>query len=362
MSRMFTLDRRCLSGRLAAMLCLAAGASVAQAQIATVVTTDSAALASALHPSGGLVINSVVVRNGKPGQIGTFAKFDLPPVSIRDGVVLSSGSVENLTPLAEVLDPAYDSCCPPARVNSQMTFDTDPDGNFLSGGTDEFDAYGSHANNIENFSASFDVAAIDVHFTLPVASQVRFDFIFGSVEFPYYTSSFTDAFLVFLDGTQPNDQVTFDANNAAVQVGVSFAGLETTADVNTAFAAPHGLIHHLTTTTAELAAGEHTLTFEVGDVNDHILDSVVFIADLRAQAGVEGTHPSDDCRGDYDHSGTVTVSDLFDFLDRWFIEFGLTDEDQELTADFTDNGVVAVDDLFGFLDAWFAEFGTCGES
>lgn len=81
-----------------------------------------------------------------------------------------------------------------------------------------------------------------------------------------------------------------------MQVGSSFAGLETTADVNTAFAAPHAVIHHLTTTSAMLTAGEHVLVFEVGDVNDHILDSAVFLANLRTGIGNEGTEPTDDDR------------------------------------------------------------------
>jgi hypothetical protein len=79
-----------------------------------------------------------------------------------------------------------------------------------------------------------------------------------------------------------------------VQVGSSFAGLETTGDRNSAFSNPHGLIHHLTTTSAVLDAGHHFLIFEVGDVNDHILDSAVFIANLRAEAGPPGTHETED--------------------------------------------------------------------
>jgi hypothetical protein len=125
-------------------------------------------------------------------------------------------------------------------------------------------------------------------------SPIKFDFLFGSVEFPFYTSSFTDSFLVFLDGTGPANQITFDSAGNAVQVGSSFAGLETTGDKNSAFSNPHGIIHHLTTTSAMLADGEHFLIFEIGDVNDHILDSAVFIANLRAEAGTQGTGETED--------------------------------------------------------------------
>lgn len=255
--------------------------------VTTTPTTDPDTLRAALNPVG-LSIDSVSIHNGVAGQFGTFTNFETLPVTIRPGVVLSSGNVTNLSPIPGATDPDYDPASPPEQVNNQMT--PEPD----SGGTPEFDAYGGTSGNIENFNASFDVAAMRVDFQLDEDSQVKFDFLFGSVEFPYWTGQFTDSFLVFLDGTTPAHQITLDAAGNAVQVGSSFAGLETTGDLNTAFSEPHALIHHLTTTTARLDAGDHFLIFEIGDVNDHILDSAVFIANLRAETGNEGTEPSDD--------------------------------------------------------------------
>jgi hypothetical protein len=310
----------------------------ARGQIATVPTMAPTDLAAALNPTG-LTITSVVITNGVAGQFGTYAHFTMPPVTIRDGVVMSSGSVASIGPLAEVLVPGYDPASPPEVVSNQMQMDAD-------GSTAEFNAYGSISGKIENFQGSFDVAAMEVHFTLASASQVKFDFIFGSVEFPFYTSSFTDAFLVFLDGFAEADQVAFDLNNNPVQVGASFAGRTTTADVNTAFAAPHGLIDHLTTTTRMLGAGPHAITFEVGDVNDHILDSAVFITNLRTGSGSTGTVPSEDCRADFDENGTLAVADIFAFSNAWF--------EGERDADFNGSHALEVADIFAFLNAWFA--------
>ncbi|MGN6369956.1 MAG: choice-of-anchor L domain-containing protein [Phycisphaerae bacterium] len=267
------------------------------AAISTTITTDPDTLKAALNPSG-LTINAISTPNGAPGQIGTYTNFSTLPVAISDGVVLSSGSVANLAPFDQppgYADPNSGSdpnvVSPPPQVNSAM----DPSG---GGGTPEFDAYGSSISHgttrIENFNASHDVAVLRVDFSLAAASQIQFDFIFGSVEYPFYTSSFTDAFLVFLDGQAPTDEITFDANGNPVQVGKSFAGLVTTTDQDTAFSSPHGVIHHLTTTTKELSEGDHTLWFEVGDVNDQILDSAAFIANLRTGTGTEGTEPTDD--------------------------------------------------------------------
>ncbi len=306
-------------------------------QIATTPTEDPSVLTAALHASG-LTITSASIRNGVAGQFGTYTQFSTLPVTIRDGVVLSSGNVASIGPLSEALDPLYEPSSPPMAVNSPMSMTGD-------GGTPEFNAYGDRSNNIHNFEASYDVAALEVQFTLAAPSRIQFDFIFGSVEFPYWTNQFTDAFLVFLDGTQPETQIAFDTNNKPVQVGRSFANLTMTGDANTALAAPHGLIHHLTTTSPVLAAGPHTIIFEVGDVNDQALDSAVFIANFRTGDGVPGTEPSDDCRPDYDNSGTLTVQDIFAFLTGWF--------DGQRDADFDSSLQLDLADVFGFLNARF---------
>lgn len=274
--------------------CLAGLSTVALAcipvlgDVITHPTMDTTALRDGLR-AVGLNIVSVSIHNGVPGQFGTYENFELGPVTIRPGIVLSSGDVTNLGPIPGATDPEYDPASPPQQVNNQMNEEP------ISGGTPEFDNYGMTAGNIENFNASYDVAALRIDFTLTEDSPIKFDFVFGSVEFPFWTGQFTDAFVVFLDGFGPENQITFDAAGNAVQVGSSFAGLETTADLNTAFSNPHGLIHHLTTTSARLDNdGPHFLVFEIGDVNDHILDSAVFITNLRAEAGQPGTEPSDD--------------------------------------------------------------------
>lgn len=73
---------------------------------------------------------------------------------------------------------------------------------------------------------------------------------------------------------------------------MSFASALTTSDTNTAFGDPHGLVKLQTFTFNQLSAGSHTLNFQVGDVNDHILDSAVFISNFRAEAGTPGTTPT----------------------------------------------------------------------
>lgn len=262
---LFTRSLFCAS--LIALSSLAAIIDPTSASIIVTPTVSGSALATGLGGTG-LTINSVTVTNGGVEQFGTYTNFSAGPVTFADGVVLSTGLAVD-TP-------------------SPASFDDLPDTPIGSGGTAEFNAYGP--GNIENFNDSNDVARLAVDFTLNSPSAVSFDFIFGSIEHPNFTSSYTDAFLAFLDGTA--NQIVFDSLNNPVQVGVSFASQLTTADQNTAFAEPHGLLQSLTTTTPVLGPGLHTILFEVGDVNDENLDSAVFIANLRAGSGSVGTTPT----------------------------------------------------------------------
>ena len=232
-------------------------ASTVPAALIATQTTNSAALAAALGGTG-LTINSVTTPNGAATQFGTYTNFNQGPVTIGPGVVLSTGLVTQ-TP------------APASAANTPST-------QIGSGGTAEFNTYGP--GHITNFTSSNDVASMQVNFTLASASAISFDFIFGSIEYPQFVSNFTDAFLVFLDGVAVANQITFDANGNPVQVGASFASSLTTADQNSAFASPHGLISNLTTISSLLSAGAHTLRFEVGDVNDQQLDSAAFITNF----------------------------------------------------------------------------------
>jgi hypothetical protein len=248
---------------------------LANASVLVTQTTNTSLLATALGGGGGLTVNSVTILAGAASQFGTYTNFIGAPITIGNGIVLSTGQVVQVTP---------------AFNNGLQGAGSTPSTDTGMPGTAEFDAYGP--GHIASFSAAFDVAALQVNFTLSSPSQVGFQSIFGSLEYPQFTSSFTDAYLAFLDGTAPANQIVFDASNNAVQVGTTFAGALTTADTNTAFANPHGLLKLQTFTMNQLSAGPHTLTFEIGDVNDHILDSAVFISGLQAGSGPGGTTPS----------------------------------------------------------------------
>jgi hypothetical protein len=58
-----------------------------------------------------------------------------------------------------------------------------------------------------------------------------------------------------------------------------------------------------------------------------------------------GNNVSPCCRADFDQSGSVTVSDIFTYLNAWF--------GNDSRAD-VDGGGLSVQDIFGFLNMWFA--------
>jgi hypothetical protein len=232
-------------------------------------TTDAATLLNALVPDPSQFAGiSASYTTGAAAQVGTYTGFASPPVTIGDGMVLSTGN-------------AVDT------VGPASPFDI-PDTDVGGGSTPEIDAYAP--GHITNWGSSHDAAALRVDFTLASPTAVAFDFIFGSIEYPNFVDNFTDAAYVFLDGTQ----ITFDQSGNPVQVGSSFATSLTTADTNSAFADPHGLIGPLTTNSGQLSAGPHTILFEVADTNDHALDSALFLSNFRTATPV-GLGP---CTGD----------------------------------------------------------------
>lgn len=76
--------------------------------------------------------------------------------------------------------------------------------------------------------------------------------------------------------------------------------------------------------------------FDLCDINS---DGVIDIVDLNLL-------PADaPCLADFDHSGSITAADIFDYLNAWFTSAP--------EADFDGVGGVTVMDIFAFLNAWF---------
>ncbi len=247
---------------------LAAAASLALAvpahALSVTTTTDGTALQNALVASPGAFGSLFTTYSvGDASQVGTYTGFTSAPVTFGNGVVLSTGVAAQVT-------------------SAFLSAGSAPSSNLGGGSTIQIDGYAPGV--ITNFNNANDAAQLSIVFDLTSPSAIAFDFLFGSIEYPVFTSNYTDAFYAFLDGTQ----ISFNSNSNPVQVGASFASLLTTADTNTAFAGVHGLVGPLTTTSGTLAAGQHTLNLVVADTNDDALDSAVFLRNFRLSSNDGG--------------------------------------------------------------------------
>lgn len=73
--------------------------------------------------------------------------------------------------------------------------------------------------------------------------------------------------------------------------------------------------------------------------NSSATDEAVLAAQIN-----DGTPPPPSCRADYDHSGSVTITDIVAFLTDWFSGFG----------DYNTDGLTDNADIYAFLIDWFA--------
>ena len=167
------------------------------------------------------------------------------------------------------------------------------------------DANGGAEMDLPNYGHLYDVAKLAVTFDLDAATQLTFDFAFGSEEYWYYTNSpYNDKFLVFLDDNPQS--LALDSLGHDITINNQFLTIDNR-PYDPAMFPPengYGLAPKWGTGTpagiAELqydgftpqlrtsftaSAGSHTLVFLVGDAGDQVLDSGVFISHLFGQGG-----------------------------------------------------------------------------
>lgn len=75
------------------------------------------------------------------------------------------------------------------------------------------------------------------------------------------------------------------------------------------------------------------------------VDSVFGFGRVNAMRGVLAAIAALPCGQDFNRDGVLSVEDIFDFLNHWFVQFPTTDVDR--------NGLIDPADIFNFLSAWF---------
>jgi hypothetical protein len=148
-------------------------------------------------------------------------------------------------------------------------------------------------------NSAFDVSILKIDLNAPLASNcLTFDFKFLSEEFPVFVgSSFNDAFIAELDLntwtaigsniTAPNN-FAFDANGDVVSInstgigGMTAAqGIGTAYDGNLTGPDTNGAATVLLNASTQITPGLHSLYLSIFDQGDTILDSAVFLDNLR---------------------------------------------------------------------------------
>jgi Ca2+-binding RTX toxin-like protein len=133
------------------------------------------------------------------------------------------------------------------------------------------------------------VLEFDIRLDDPSLEFITMDVIFASEEFPEFTTSYPDIAGVFIDGVN----VAFFNNNeknplSALQANVSegFFVDNTSGELATVY---DGITLPLTVS-GKLGAGEkgiHTVKIVIADVNDRLVDSAIFVSNLRAVKNAE---------------------------------------------------------------------------
>lgn len=144
----------------------------------------------------GVQVSNVTFQGDSTLQIGKF--FDFTTIGIDSGIVLSTGNVNNITNLGPNAS---------TPIQSTQNFPNDPD---------IIDIVQTNNPGI----AANDAAILEFDFT-PLGDSVRFDYIFGSEEYPEFVCSFNDGFGMFLSGPGITGPYTNNAVNIALIPGTS---------------------------------------------------------------------------------------------------------------------------------------------
>ncbi len=105
--------------------------------------------------------------------------------------------------------------------------------------------------------------------------------------------------------------------------------------------------------TGSISAGAITVSGATRTISLVYLGSHPFVSgttwgkvDIRAEITALIGASQSSCPADFDHSGGLSVQDIFEFLNAWFAGGP--------GADFNQSGGITVQDIFDFLNAWFA--------
>ncbi len=234
-----------------------------------------------LEDDSGIDISGSIIYTGDTNALALLdantvlgSKQSLSSLRLSRGVVLSTGSLIGLP--SENTDPQY-----------QFDLSRPGDSDLLAA---------AQAGLGSNAFATYDAAVIEFDFNVtdPSKRYVTFDVVFASEEYPEYASSFVDIGAIIIDGV---NYALFnrDAQRPLSVLEANINGgyfLDNQPDALSNKPAPYaiefdGLSYRLRIS-AELsevgtgAGGAHHIKIGIADTNDGILDSAMFVSNIKA--------------------------------------------------------------------------------
>lgn len=220
-------------------------------------------VAAILPASSGI---SVVSGSAAFSGVASFVTASIPELSVSGGILLTSGDA------------------------SPPTSNTSNGYSVINGLAGDADLDAAVTAAFPFAGDTFDASVLTFNFEVadPATSSVRFDIVFGSEEFPEYSSStYVDIGAVIVNGvnyalfngdpTQPLSVI--DANLAAGNFVDNAAG---------ALPIEYDGISGLLSIVAPVVAGINTVKIGVADTGDSVLDSGLFITNFQALGGGGG--------------------------------------------------------------------------
>jgi len=254
------------------------------AQFAITPSGDATTLANALLGSGGAVTITSATYTGAATASGTYTSG---PLSIADGIIITSGSATN--------------ALPPNASGSTTT------SNGLPGDT--------LCSQLTSPQSSLDAARLDLVFDLALGFDgISFQLIFGSEEYPEFVgSTFNDSVGVWLNGTTLADQVAFDPGGSPININGPFFASAQVVTPPTNGMEYDGSTPLLTAQTGLVGGSTgNTLSIVVCDAGDRSYDSGALLSGLAGCVGNDcdtGVVLCEDVNSDSDAEDSCTDCD-----------------------------------------------------
>ncbi|MFO7790836.1 MAG: choice-of-anchor L domain-containing protein, partial [Bacteroidales bacterium] len=260
----------------------------------------------------GCVTASDVTTNHPDAAFGAFTN-DNPDFPFESGLIMASGDI----------------------ANAEGPDESTSEGSSLGSGSDpDLDALISYDIN--------DATVIEFDF-VPASDTIRFNYIFGSEEFPEYAnSSFNDVFGFFISGPGINGPYSNNAENIAVLPNGDAVTIDNLYNTGTWYNGPTGgsgatgdaynhVIEYdgasvnLTAEAIVTACETYHIKLAIGDAGDSAFDSGVFIEAGSFTSGVQINAVS--------HSDVGTDADLYEGCTNYFVleRADNSPEDEEVT-------------------------------